>query len=102
MPVPCQVVPGSGTKVFRDTLRTWPLGRKVPPVLIRKNGCHPSRVMRRNSQRAYKPRSANTMTVQARGIARRTWRSMRNHSRRQACLAVATRTVQATGLAQPR
>src|SRR5882724_4336855 len=27
---------------------------------------------------------------------------MRNHSRRQACLAVAGRTVQATGMAQPR
>src|SRR5712691_5121060 len=102
MPVPCHVVPGAGTNVFRGTARTWPWGRKVPPVLMRKNGCHPSRMMRRNSQRASKPRSASTMTVHARGTARRTWRSMRNHSRRQACLAVAGRTVQATGMAQPR
>src|SRR6266481_2542024 len=72
MPVPCQEVPGSGTKVCSGTPRTWPLGRKVPPVLMRKNGCHPRRVMRRNSQRAYKPRSASTMTVHDAGTARRT------------------------------
>src|SRR6266446_5521830 len=78
------------------------LGTAGSPVLMRKKGCQPRRVMRRNSQRAYKPRSASTRTVHARGTARCTWRSMRNHSRRQACLAVAGRTVQATGMAQPR
>jgi hypothetical protein len=55
IPVPCHVVPGSGPNVFRGTPRTWPVGRQVPPVLMRKNGCQPSRVMRRNSQRASPP-----------------------------------------------
>src|SRR6266481_5768913 len=64
LPVPCQAVPGSGTNVFRGPPRPCPLGRQVPPVLMRKKGCQPRRVMRRNSQRAYKPRSASQGTKQ--------------------------------------
>ena len=102
IPVPCHVGPGSGPKVFSGPPRPWPVDRNVPPVLRRKNGCQPPRVMRRNSQRADKPRSASTRTVHDRGTARYTWRRMRTHARRQACLAVAARTTQTTGMAQPR
>jgi hypothetical protein len=55
-------------------------------MFTRKNGCHPSRVLRRNSQRTSKPRSARTSTVQARETARGPRRTIRNDSRRQACL----------------
>ena len=102
MPVPRQLVPGRGTKVVKGRQQAAPAGRKLPPVLMRKNGCQPSRVMRRNSHGAYKPRSANTITVQPRGMAGRSRRSRRSHSRRQACLAPAGKITQATGIAQPR
>src|SRR6266851_2535374 len=102
MPVPRQLVPGRGTKLRKGRQHRAPAGRKLPPVLIRKNGCHPSRVIRRNSHGAYKPRSANTITVQPRGMARCSRRNSRSHSRRQACLAPAGRITQATGMAQPR
>ena len=56
--------------------------------------------MVRNSQRAYSPRSAKTMTVMVAGMVRcRCW-SRRNHSAFQAPGAGAGKT--APGIAQPR
>jgi hypothetical protein len=51
---------------------------KLAPWLIRRNGCHPRRTMRRYSQRAYRPRSARTSTVQSFGMAGRNWRNIRS------------------------
>jgi hypothetical protein len=102
VPVPCQRVPGEGTKLRRGREVACGSGRKVPPVLIRKKGCQPKRTIRRNSQPAYRPRSASTMTVQPRGMAGRSWRNIRSQWRRQASGWLAGRIVQATGMAQPR
>src|SRR5215475_448490 len=102
MPAPRQLVPGRGANVVNGRQQVASVGRKLPTVLMHKNGCQPSRVMRRNSQGAYKQRSANTITVQGWGTAGRSRRSSRSHSRRQACLVLAGKTTQATGMAQPR
>jgi hypothetical protein len=55
-----------------------------------------------DGQPAYRPRTASTITVQSGGIAGRSTRSLRSHSRRQAWGRLAGRRVQATGMAQPR
>src|SRR2546428_4183171 len=85
-PVPRQLVPGRGAKLSKGRQQVAPVGRKLPPVLMRKNGCQPKRVMRRNSHGAYKPRSASTITVQPRGMAGPSRRSRRGHSPPQGCL----------------
>ena len=58
--------------------------------------------MARNSQRAYSPRSARTMTVMVAGTVACRCCSKRNHSIFQAPVTVAGKTAQATGIAQPR
>ena len=82
--------------------RVWPAGRNLAPSLIRSSGCQPRRTMRPKSQRAHKPRSASTSTVQSGGMAGRTPRNRCNHSRRQAPGWFAGKTVQATGMPHPR
>lgn len=69
---------------------------------MRNRGGPPSRTMRRNNPRAYRPRAAKTLTQKRRGTAVRTWRRLPNPSRRQPCFSPAGNTVPATGLAQPR
>jgi len=101
-PAPRPRVPGRGpTRRQGRQHGTW-AGRNLPPVVIRHNGCPPSRVMRRNRHGASKPRSANPITVPSRGSARCRRRNRRSHSRRQAGLAPAGRRTQATGMAPPR
>ncbi len=102
VPRPLHDVPTSGTKLPSGRDRGEPSGRNVPPLLLRKNGCQPNRTRRWNNQRAYKPRSARTITVQPGGTAGRHCRSIRNHSGRHACFFPASSTTQATGMAQPR
>jgi hypothetical protein len=63
-----------GTQVTKGRQQGAPVGRKLPPVLIHKNGCQPKRMTRRNSHGAYKPRPASTITVQPAGMASRSRR----------------------------
>src|SRR5215470_20303478 len=55
-----------------------------------------------NSQRAYKPRSASTITVQSAGTLPWRWRKRASQCGRQAPGLVASTMRQATGMAQPR
>jgi hypothetical protein len=55
---------------------------------MRQNGYQPRRTIRQNSQGAYKPRSVNTLTFQPCGMAGRSRRTSRSHSRRQACFPI--------------
>src|SRR4030095_14191331 len=59
--------PRLGGKALQGAKAPRPSGRKVPPVLMRKNGCQPRRTIRQNSHGAYKPRSVHTSTGQPRG-----------------------------------
>jgi hypothetical protein len=102
MPAPRQLVPGRGAHVVKGRQQGAPVGRKLPPVLMRTNGCQPRRTSRRNRHGAYQPRSASTRTVPPRGLARRRRRTSRSPARRQACWVVAGTTTHATGMAQPR
>ena len=66
---PCQLVPG----VVRatDPLKggALPTRRALIPTLSRKNGCQPHARMPSHNQRAYNPRSANTITCHPGGTA---------------------------------
>lgn len=101
-PVPRPRVPGRGAKLATGRQQDASVGRKLPPVVMRTNGCPPSRVIRRNSHGAYKPRAASTIPVQPWGLAGRSRRRRRRQARRQACVVLAGSTTQATGMAQPR
>lgn len=50
VPRPLQLHPCCGTRERSGTARLRPSGQKAPPVLMRKNGRHPRRTMRRKSR----------------------------------------------------
>jgi len=101
VPRPRQQRPTGPTRSRTQTNCACPAGRNGPPWLIRRNRCQTRRTIRRNRQRAYPPRSANTSACQPDGMADRSTCSIRNHSRRHVPLWLASRIVQATGMAHP-
>jgi len=70
IPVPCQAVPGSAPRSAAAPPRTLPVGRNVPPVLMRKKGCQPKRVNAPKQQRALQATIGQHETVHDRGTAR--------------------------------
>src|SRR2546423_15663290 len=99
---PLQFVPTAGTRL--ESQRKWlsPTGRTLPVRLMRKNGCHFRPTICSYNHLAYKPRSANTITIQSGGTALAKWvkRSFQYGSHEPGSLL---RTIfQATGIAQPR
>src|SRR3989304_5228123 len=77
-------------------------GRKKILSLMRKNGCHLHFLMDSNSQLAYKPRSAITMTTQSSGITPSKQENKSNQGFFQDPFSIAGSTCQAIGMAQPR
>lgn len=79
-----QRVPGCGTTRVNGRSVVCGSGRKAPPLWMCRHGCQPRRTRRRNSQGAYRPRSAHPITVHSREMAGRSWRSLRRQGRRHA------------------
>src|SRR5207248_4687814 len=67
--LPCQLVPGVGTHRLSHSKFSSPGKRALDPRLIRKNGCQPHATIVSQSQRAYNPRSASTITSHSDGTA---------------------------------
>src|SRR6266704_1546302 len=98
---PCQLVPGVGTHRLIHSKFSSPGKRAFDPKLIRKNGCQPQATMASQSQRAYNPRSASTITSHSGGTAFPNAPSNPSQYGRQEPACSAGSTFQATGIAQP-
>jgi hypothetical protein len=101
-PPPRQRCSPGPTHARSQSQRAGPAGRHCAPWLIRRQGGHPKRTIRRHSPRAERPRAVRPSTVQSVWSAGRHRRSSRHHARRHAPGWCAGSSVQATGIAHPR
>src|SRR2546425_706146 len=97
---PCQLVPGVGTHRLIHSKFSSPGTRALQPTLMRKNGCQPLATMASQSQRAYNPRSASTITSHSGGTAFPNSLSSPSQYGRHEPSCCAGSTFQATGIAQ--
>src|SRR5947209_15934256 len=99
--LPCQLVPGVDTHRLIQSKFSSPGKPALVPILIRKNGCQPCATMTSQSQRAYNPRSASTITSHSGGTAFPNSVSSPSQYGRQEPFCSAGITFQATGIAHP-
>src|SRR2546425_8370667 len=97
---PCQLVPGVGTHRLIHSKFSSPGKRALDPTLIRKNGCQPHATIASQSQRAYNPREARTITCPSFGTALPSSPSSPSQYGRHEPACSAGSTFQATGMAQ--